>query len=395
MYDWEGRTQDLYRGWKQNPKRCSDSLGDGDPQKPLGDEVKGVALPSIATELLALAAVSLPPRLVTGLLRRLVEVGRDLLADLFKVIAAGSCLLRGTNELGATLLGERLDLALARDDILALAAEQGTLSRKELLLDADGEDPLAARSDLLDASLRDFGDERRRQRGRVSGVEDAAEVSNRVGSSAGSAQRLDVQVVKLLVEGLESASELFFELQKKRRDVSLGAFFPSNTCSARTHSLLDLGLQEATNGSLGEPSTDGTLTLADADVEAVDADLDLLELEERLAVVLGRVRDDEHAVDTVVGFRVVGRSKVDVEHARVLEAEPVLLDVDVVADVGRLHAQAGKGEGRASLEVGSVGCVALLSRELDVRAEVRGVRNERSAVKRHLISLETMYCLLG
>lgn len=151
MYDWEGRTQDLYRGWKQNPKRCSDSLGDGDPQKPLGDEVKGVALPSIATELLALAAVSLPPRLVTGLLRRLVEVGRDLLADLFKVIAAGSCLLRGTNELGATLLGERLDLALARDDILALAAEQGTLSRKELLLDADGEDPLAARSDLLDA----------------------------------------------------------------------------------------------------------------------------------------------------------------------------------------------------------------------------------------------------
>ena len=182
-----------------------------------GDEVKGVALPAFATELLALPAVSLPPRLVTGLLRRLVEVGRDLLADLFKIVAAGSCLLRGTNELGTTLLGKRLDLAFARDDVLALAAEQGTLARKELLLDTDGKDPLAARSDLLDASLRDFGDERRRQRGRVPGVEDAAEVGNRVGGSARSAERLDVQVVKLLVESLESAGELFFELQKEGR----------------------------------------------------------------------------------------------------------------------------------------------------------------------------------
>lgn len=219
---------DLYKGWKRDPESAVRRWPCA-PQTLSGDEVKGVALPSFATELLALAAVSLPPRLVTRFLCRLVEVGGDLLADLFEVIATSSCFLRGADKLGATLLGERLDLAFAGDDVLALAAEQSTLAWKELLLDADGEDPLAARSDLLDASLRDFGDERRRQRGRVSGVEDAAEVGNRVGGGAGSAERLDVQVVKLLVESLESASELFLELQKT--GMSVKAPFLSNTRS--------------------------------------------------------------------------------------------------------------------------------------------------------------------
>ena len=110
--------------------------------------------------------------------------------------------------------------------------------------------------------------------------------------------------------------------------------------------------------------------------------VDLVELEERLAVRVGRVAEDERHVEAVLRLVVVRRADEDVEQAGVLEADPARLLVDVVRDVGRLEAQAGERERRLGDELGRVGGVALLGVELEVALEVGGVGDERGAVEK-------------
>jgi len=71
----------------------------------------------------------------------------------------------------------------------------------------------------------------------------------------------------------------------------------------------------------GEPVPDWMLRVVNPDVELRDRDLDLLEDEERLAVLLGGVLDGERNVESVVSI-LCFRSDEDVQKSGILEGEP-------------------------------------------------------------------------
>lgn len=115
------------------------------------------------------------------------------------------------------------------------------------------------------------------------------------------------------------------------------------------------------------------LGVVDREVEAINGNVDLLDLEERLAVLLLGVLDSDGHVESISR----ASSEVEVQETVVLESDPSRLLLDVVRDVLGLKPESREADGGGGGELGRVGGVALLDRTFVVVLEEHGVGNER------------------
>jgi hypothetical protein len=173
----------------------------------------------------------------------------------------------------------------------------------------------------------------------------------------------------------------------------------------RTYDCDDLLLDEAAKGGTSEPVADVVLRVVDRDVEAVDGYIHLLDLEERLAILLLGVLDRDGAVQTPEKvseepkpsraptdshIEPIARaaSNVNVQQTVVLKSNPSRLLLDVVRDVFGLQPEAREADGGRGGELGSVGGVALLDGALVVVLEEHAVGDERVGGEAHVVDDE-------
>lgn len=159
---------------------------------------------------LKIERVTLPPVRPLLLPRLGVKLLSDPLALLGDVLSNTLHNLPSPLDPGPPLLHQPFDSPLPRRDVSSLDPKT-RLAREELLLDADGQDELAVRTDLGDARGGDV-----ETGGGAGGGEDRAEVGEWVGRGTAGADGTLVEVVERRVGRREELADLFFELYGRR-----------------------------------------------------------------------------------------------------------------------------------------------------------------------------------
>lgn len=116
----------------------------------------------------------------------------------------------------------------------------------------------------------------------------------------------------------------------------------------------------------------------DANLEALDVALDLVQLEESFTIFVLGVLNRESDVESIISVR-SRVANVNIEQSVILDTDPARLLVDVVANVLGLKAQTREGQSRGRFKLGCISGVTLLAADLVLVAEVSLVRNERLA----------------